>query len=182
MIEVEKKFQPTEEQLDVMLADAEFVGEVVNHDILYDYPDYKLFKQHIRMRNRNGSFEMKIPAGDFACTELGEPEEIKKYFNTTQPLQDFVAENMIVFTDFTTHRRKYKKGEFNIDVDHVESVYDVCEIEIMVEKEDQINDARERILKFALSYGFEVKNIPEKRELNLKHFNPSLYKELYGDK
>lgn len=187
MIEVEKKFQPTKEQLDAMLADAEFLGEVVNHDVLYDYPDYRLFKKHIRFRNRNGSFELKVPAGgsgetELADTELEKEEEIQKYFNITKSCKDFVADELVLFLDIITYRKKYKKGEFNIDVDHVESVYDFCEIEVMVERGDEIAQARDKIFKLALQYNFEIKNLPTKRELYLKQFQPDLYKELYGNK
>jgi adenylate cyclase class IV len=184
MIEVEKKFQPTKEQLDAMLADADFLGEVVNRDVLYDYADYRLFKKHIRFRNRNGNFELKVPTGisgdtELAVTEFEDEEEIKKYFNITKNLKDFVGEELILLMDITTYRKKYKRGEFNIDVDSVKGVYDFCEIEIMVEKEEDVAQAREKILNFALQYNFEVKNLPTKRELFLKKFRPDLYTELY---
>lgn len=60
MIEVEKKFKPTEEQLNAMVTGAEFLCEKVLHDVYYDYPDYRMFKKDVRLRNRNGNFELKI--------------------------------------------------------------------------------------------------------------------------
>ena len=60
MIEVEKWFQPTDEQLKRMVADSEFLGEVVNHDVYYDYSDFRIFKNYVKFRSRNGVFEVKI--------------------------------------------------------------------------------------------------------------------------
>ena len=52
MIEVEKKFRPTKEQLENLLRDCIFIKEVVNHDLVYDYPDYRLISKSIRLRRR----------------------------------------------------------------------------------------------------------------------------------
>ena len=60
MIEVEKRFFYTEEQLAALIEDAQFVSVKVNHDIYYDHPDYRLISKNIRLRSRNGVFELKI--------------------------------------------------------------------------------------------------------------------------
>jgi adenylate cyclase class IV len=60
MIEVEKKFQPTKEQLDALLLDAQLVKEKTQHDTYYDFPDFRLFKKGIRLRKRGTGFELKI--------------------------------------------------------------------------------------------------------------------------
>ncbi len=181
MIEVEKKFQPTKEQLDDMLADAEFLGEVVNHDVLYDYADYRMFKNHIRLRNRNGRFEMKMPASDRGDKEIENEEEIKKFFNTDKSLVDFIAENLKLFMDITTYRKKYKKGDFNIDVDVLDSGYTLCEVELMVDDASKIDEAHQRIIDLAEKYKWEVQNLLSKRGQHLKLFRPDLYRELYGE-
>ena len=84
MIEVEKKFQPTKEQLAKMLADSEFIKEKDLHDVYYDYPDYKMFKAFVYLRNRNGRFELKIGDDEIegVSKEIEDEEEIKKYFKT----------------------------------------------------------------------------------------------------
>lgn len=118
MIEVERKFRPTDEQLSLLLAESQFLKEVVNHDVIYDYPDYRLIKKGIRLRNRNGNFELKISGEDensysgSAATEIEDEEEIKKYFNITLPITNFIKENLIEAIDIKTTRRKYKKGRF----------------------------------------------------------------------
>jgi len=83
MIEVEKKFQPTQEQLQKMLEEAEFVGEVANHDIYYDYPDYRLYTtpENKCLRNRNGSFELKMRSSSiYGRNEIEDKGEIERYF------------------------------------------------------------------------------------------------------
>src|ERR1035437_2614520 len=112
MIEVEKKFQPTEEKLKSLLEHAEFLGEIINHDIYYDYNDFRLLKQDIRLRNRNGSFELKLGKSSGVAEEIEEEEKIKKYFDTSRPIQDFIKENLILVIDYKAKRRKYKKEEF----------------------------------------------------------------------
>ncbi len=55
MIEVEKKFQPTEEQLASLLQDTQFLVEETNSDVMYDYPDFQV-DQTTTIRNRNDSY------------------------------------------------------------------------------------------------------------------------------
>ncbi len=185
MIEVEKKFQPTDEQLKSMLEGADFIKGSINHDIYYDYEDLRLLNNGIRLRNRNGSFEVKIKQktdnyGNVINSEIEDEEEIKKYLNITGSIQDFIDHNMIVFSDYVNNRKKYKKGIFNIDLDDMDFGYKLCEIEVMVENENQIEQAESEIINFINQYGIELKKIPMKREVYLKLKNPDLYNKIYG--
>ena len=72
MIEVEKKFQPTEEELQKALEGAEFVAEKILADTFYDLPDFSYFKEAKRLRNRNGRFELKIEVKDFGKNRMYE--------------------------------------------------------------------------------------------------------------
>lgn len=184
MIEVEKGFQVTEEELGNLLKDAEFSGDKTNHDIYYDFPDYHFFNNGIKLRNRNGSFELKIKLPNGSSNEIEDEEEVKKYLNTELPIQGFVDENMVVFSDYINKRKKYKKDEFIIDVeglDFVEKVLKgkVIEIELMVNNENEVSLAIEKILNFAKEHGIMHKKIPAKREIYLMVYNPDLYKKLY---
>lgn len=78
MIEVEKRFEPNEEQIKVLLEGAEFVGEVVLNDTYYDYSDFRLLKNDIRLRERNGAFELKIGKSSGVAEEIENEEEIAK--------------------------------------------------------------------------------------------------------
>ncbi|MDO8659356.1 MAG: CYTH domain-containing protein, partial [Candidatus Parcubacteria bacterium] len=118
MIEVEKQFLPTEYQLKTLLEGAQFMGEKMDHDIYYDYADYQLFKKDIRLRNRNGFFELKIGKSSGVSEEIQVKEDIKKYFSV-ENLELFVQTNLIVIVDYRTKRKKYKKEDFNISVDEM---------------------------------------------------------------
>src|SRR3989344_199194 len=99
MIEVEKKFQPTEEQLKVLLEGAEFLGEKIVHDIYYDYSDYRLLKKDVRLRNRNNFFELKVGKSSGVSQEIEKREDIEKYFSTSN-LGEFIQKNLVVIIDF----------------------------------------------------------------------------------
>ncbi len=188
MIEVEKKFKPSTEQLNAMIADAEFLGEKVLHDVYYDYPDNRLFRGFIKFRSRNGVFELKISRRELADKDIGveketeDAEEVKKYFNTKKDLQTFVNEEMYVFSNYKNTRKKYKNGEFHIDVDKLDFGHNVVEIEIMVEKIEDVKNAKESIVNFAKKYNFDLGEVPSKGEKYFEIVEPGRYKELYGDK
>ncbi len=180
MIEIEKKFDPTEEQLKNLLLGADFLGEVTNHDIYYDYSDYRLFKNKIRLRNRNGSFELKIKKGSGAMQEIEDEEEIKKYFETDLSLEEFIEKNLLLLSDYKTKRRKYKKENFNIDIDECDFGYNMCEIEMMIEDNADIEEARQILMNFALKNGLLVKEMPPKGKEYLRLKKPEVYQEIFG--
>ena len=74
---MKKKFQPTDEQLQFLLKDAEFVGEKLLKDVYYDYSDYRFLKNKIYLRNRNGNFELKV--GDDEVEGTLKKSKKKKY-------------------------------------------------------------------------------------------------------
>lgn len=186
MIEVEKKFQPTKKQLVALLADAKFVGEIVIHDVYYDYPDHRLFNNYAYLRNRNGEFELKVgnAAGDdeggTAYQEINKGEDIRKFFNTDKSIQEFIKENLEEVINFKTSRLKYKKGNLSIDIDDLDFGYSCVEIELLVADESQIKKAKDEILKLVTNYGIEVKKLTSKRKEYFRLKKPELYKQFYG--
>jgi len=188
MIEVEKKFQPTKEQLEKLLQGAEFLGEKVNHDIYYDYDDLRLFHDNIKLRNRNGNFELKIDKkvgnndSDIISHEIEDEEEIKTYLHINIPLEQYIQNNMIIFSDYINNRKKYKKGEFTIDVDNMDFGYELCEVELLVDSEEKAKEASDSILSFVKQFGIEIQKIPSKRETYLLLKKPELYEKIYGNK
>jgi len=180
MIEVEKKFQPTPEQLAKLLDGAEFLGEVTLHDLYYDFADLRLIKNDIRLRKRNDGYELKIGAGNGIAQELETEEDIQKYFGTEIPIGDFVRENMFEVINFKNHRKKYKKDNFTIDVDSMDFGYQLVEIELLVSDESEIAEAEQKIYALAESFGIEKKKLPQKREEYFRLKKPEIYRELYG--
>jgi len=148
-IEVELKYQPTEEQLSSLLEGAERLPDEKIHDVYFDFPDFKLLRKGIRLRYRIikrkekdgeppfeavGFFELKIGLGNKADLEIKDKEKIKEYlenekdgikqfFDTGKGLEEIVVkkENQFIpIVDFNTERRKYIKNRFIIDIDEVD--------------------------------------------------------------
>jgi adenylate cyclase class IV len=188
MIEVEKKFQPTEEQLAALLKDCEFVGKKDLHDVYYDYPDYRMIKKLVFLRRRNNNLELKaadlneINNQGTAYLELDKEEDIQNYFKTNNYLEDFIKENLIEIMNFKTFRKKYKKGDFNIDIDEMDFGYKCVEIELLIPDISQAKEAKAKIIKLAGDYNMEVKDLPQKRKEYFRIVKPDVYNELYGQK
>ena len=180
MIEVEMRFQPTEDQLNSLLKEAVFVASIEIHDVYYDYPDFRLLKDGIRLRNRDGAFELKIKKDTSIHQEIEDKKEIEKYFNMDIPLEDFIKKNLLVIIDYKNKREKYKKGELNIDIDKLSFGYNMCELELLVGKEDQAKEAREKIINLAKEYNFEIKKILPKTVEYLRLFNKKKYEEIFS--
>ncbi len=185
MIEVEKKFQPTDGELSKMLEGAEFVSDKEHTDIYYDMPDFRFFKKETKLRKRNDYFELKITLPDSVGEEETEDERLileKMGFDGSADLQKVVDEQMIALLQIKTKRKKYKKDGFIIDIDETDFGYNMVEIELLVAKEDEVKVAKEKIMNFAQSYGFQYVKILGKVRRYLKDNKPEIYQELWGDK
>jgi adenylate cyclase class IV len=181
MIEVEKKFQPTEEQLTSLLNDCVFKKEVILHDIYYDYSDYGMYKKRVYLRKRNNNFELKIETQEGSHQEIEDEEGIKKYFKTEKPIKQFIEENLVEMLSFITKRKKYTKDDCTVDVDSLGFGYKCVELELLVENQSQIDNASEKIISIAKHYGFEEQKAPSKRKEYFRIVKPEVYKELYPD-
>lgn len=184
MIEVEKKFQLTPEQMRRIKESAEFIKEVVNTDIYYDTPDYKLLRQDRWLRNRDGRFETKIsPSWNQKINiydEITDSEEIKKRLDIPT-LSDNFEENLKlngyeILVKLVTKRQKYKIRDFIIDIDEVDYGYTICEIEKMVENESEVEKATEEIFDLAQSLGLEIKRVRGKGMEYFFRYKPEIYK------
>ena len=184
MIEVEKKFRPTEEQLEALLKGAEFLGEKVLEDFYYDYSDCRLFKNYVYFRNRNGNFELKIGDDEISgiSDEIEKEEDIKLYFKTEKSLPEFIAENLAQIIHWKTTRKKYKKGQFIIDIDELDFGYKCIEIELLVSDKSKVQEAKKKIIELAVQYNWEIKDVPAKRREYLRLVKPEIYKKLYEEK
>ena len=187
MIEVEKKFQPTDEQLRQLLDGAEFVAEKILHDVYYDFPDFRTFKKGNRLRKRSDGYELKVyiptQSGVAVAREYDTEESILENLDIqvkVQSLDELVKEYMQIVCDYTTLRKEYKKNGFTIDVDEMSFGVDVTEIEKLVEHQSQINDAEKEILDFSHAIGMEAKELPLKTELYLRNVHPEIHEQIFG--
>ncbi len=174
MIEIEKDFvmNATTEQRIALHADS--VQELELHDMYFDTKDFDWSLQNIWLRSRNGVFELKTPV---RCNqkhltdqfhETTDQSMIRTVLNLPPSgnalLEDIQAAGFYVFCDCTTHRKKYRVGDFSIDVDDTTYVgtdfrYTTAEIELMIESEGGISQAEQRIFTFAQEYGFEPSTV-----------------------
>ncbi|HEY4478122.1 MAG TPA: CYTH domain-containing protein [Candidatus Paceibacterota bacterium] len=182
MIEVEKSFDPDEEQLTRILEGAKFLGEIVNHDIYYDYPDLRLARKKIKLRFRNGAPELKIEKSETVDREIEDVSEIEKFLGIDAPLAQFVFKDLIEIVNYKSTRKKYIKEGINIDVDILDFGMQSCDFEVLVEREEEVKMAEEKIFEFAKRHGLDpTKQNIGKRRVYLKKFKPEIYKELYGN-
>ncbi len=148
-IEVELRYQPTGDQLKLLLNDSEKLYDEESHDIYFDFPDFSLLKKNIRLRYRTvkrkekegeapfettGFFELKIGLGNKADLEIKDRKKIKEYlekerggikefFNTGKDLEEIVMKKeakFIPIINFKTYRQKYKNEDFIIDIDEID--------------------------------------------------------------
>lgn len=165
MIEVEKKFLLTTEEIQRLTAHSEFLEEIRLEDVYYDLPGYPLMKHDKYLRSRNGRFELKLPAGDRGEFEVDRYREITNEDEINRELalgEGNTADllNKIGYSAVATIgsvRKKYRDGEFTIDVDETDFGYNLVEIELMAKDEDKIANATNKIISFALRMGIEVK-------------------------
>ena len=191
MIEVEKKFILKEGDREKLLEGAEFLKKQTVDDTYYDTEDYSLAKKDWWPRERNGNFELKIGVAALSKNmnlvtqhrELETDKEIREAFNISseKPIKVALKEAGYrpTFSLITT-RERYKKEGFTIDLDSVDYGYELAEIELMVEDENQVEEAGDRIRAFAEKQGlsFESYNIRGKVMEYIKRYDPVHYQAI----
>jgi predicted adenylyl cyclase CyaB len=187
MIEIETKYFLTPEQEKKLLKDATFVGQETLTDIYYDTKDYTLSLNDLWIRTRNGVWTLKVPCqkNKNYCSqsryEISDEQEIKRY------LAPFSSTPLKPLYTIIKKRTKYTKEGFTIDLDTLTSPsLDIpikCEIELMVEREDQVPLAHKELNDFAKRNGLIhdiSQDVREKGSLIgiIRYVNPEHYKLL----
>ncbi len=183
MIEVEKKFALSPEDEKRLTDGAEFLKEKTFTDVYYDTPDYALTRKDWWLRSRDGRLELKISKNNGKIEErsvdhyeeIGNDEEIKRVLglNDEEDLDRALKSRHIVpCGSVTTRRRKFKKGDFLIDLDETDFGYAIAEIELMV-PEGNAKDAEDRIVAFALDHGLALGHVRGKILKLLEKQNPA---------
>ena len=146
MIEIEKKFHLTKEAEAQLIKGAKELGESEFSDTYYDKTSYPLAKKDIWLRSRNGRWQLKIGekgSGTKEASYLNQYEElahedtirkalsVEKYGSLARDLE---TEGYVPIATFTTVRKKFKKGGFNIDIDQASfDDFRIIEIELHIE-------------------------------------------------
>jgi len=165
MIEIEKKFFLTRDDKARLIKGAEFLGKKMFADTYYDSSDYTLTTRDMWLRSRDNTFHLKVSARKTEKRQIGEyheletEEEIRKELGMPSGKdlkKDLTDKGYIPFASFITTRRKYKRGEFTIDLDMTDFGYEIGEIELLVRSEDERDGAIEKIFSFARSIGLPI--------------------------
>lgn len=186
MIEIEKKFALRPGDEDRLLDGAEFLKEVVIDDTYWDTAAFAMTGKDWWLRKRDGAWELKI-----ALHKPGNAVDQYRELETEAEIRDAIglAANGEFETDLraagyapvipiVTTRRKYRDGEFHIDVDAADFGYAIAEIELMVEDEADMNAAAERVMRYAEARGLSTENIRGKVLEYLVRFRPDHYRAL----
>lgn len=190
MIEIEKKFILTPQIEKRLKKGAKYLGEDVFMDTYFDKSDFELTKNDIWLRIRDKEVELKMPMDkDGKHSEIffnryeeftGE-KEVRQMLNIAPGndfLSDFKNNGYKAFASITTRREKFQKKQFNIDIDACDFGYALAEIELMVEKEEQVEDAEKQIADFAVQYGLKISSVRGKVIEYLYRKKPDHYKIL----
>lgn len=191
MIEVEKKFILSAAQKKQLLQGADFLGEKNFTDEYFDNEKFSLSTGDIWLRARNGEFELKLPMHQTEKKLIDQYQEIEGEKTIREIFaipklksfrEDIAQFGYQVFCTCSTKRMKYKKNGFAIDLDEVfydDFGYTLCEIELMVEKKEEVAQAALQIEKFAKEQGLEIVPVRGKIVEFLKRKKPQHYQALW---
>lgn len=187
MIEVEKKFILSADDMARLTEGAEFLGEKKFVDVYYDNADHALGKKDWWVRCRAGRFELKMAMVSYKERSMGHYEEIesedaiKRELNiaSERPLREILPSfGYRPFATIGTTRKKYKSEAFAIDIDSADFGYEVAEIELMVNTKSEMEAANRKIIAFAESRGLKIELVRGKVMEYLRRNDPEHMKAL----
>lgn len=189
MIEIEHKFILTSAQEKRLKKGAKFIGEKVFTDTYFDKSNYELTKNDIWLRTRDRQVELKMPiekdaASETFCNRYDEfvlEEEVRQMLNIPQGgalLLDLKTAGYLPFVSITTRREKFKKQNFNIDIDACDFGYSVAEVELILEKDTEVKNAEQLIARFAKEHNLQIAPVRGKVVEYLYRESPDHYKIL----
>lgn len=190
MIEVEKKFKLTPASRELLIKDAMLVSEKTFTDIYFDTADWVLTKKDWWLRKRGDVFELKIPLHTSTERQADQYEELTEESKIGEAIgfaavgsfeQDATAAGYAPCCIVTTHRTTYHLDSFAIDIDEVTGdgfVYQLAEIELMVEHESDMPSAVDSIMTLATARGLETGYVRGKVLEYLKQKSPRHFQAL----
>lgn len=183
-IEVEKKFQPSEQQKAELIDGATLISKKQFTDDYYDTASYELAKNNKWLRNRDGVWELKVYVDEDTADEITDETEILKLINfTDENSVDSLLESKIkIIAKIVTKREKYNKEGLILDFDETDFGVNKLDIEILVNNDTEKEQAKQRISEFSKKYSMNEVNLPIKPIMYLQKMKPDLYKEIFGNK
>lgn len=172
MIEIEKKFLLSQQQQDDLLEGAKELGLKLVEDAYLDTDTFALTTNDLWFRERDGVYELKAPlksgSGSYTATnrynEITDVEEIAQVLGLDGELDfetSLLNAGIKKFMTLTTTRKSYEKQGFHIDIDaatyrNSTFQYSVAEIELLINVEDEADEADEKIITFAKQFNLTV--------------------------
>ncbi|HEX8763161.1 MAG TPA: class IV adenylate cyclase [Candidatus Saccharimonadales bacterium] len=160
MIEVERKFRITPEQKSKIRTDMENQNgslqplHQIDEVFLQGLDSFEGFKQGmpvIRLRTENGVTEMAYKR---RLNEGGDMKEHELLIGSASVMRSILAEmDFRPVTVVDKIRLQAKAGEMALMLDEVKHLGDFLEIEIMATDESELDDAYQRIMQQAATYG-----------------------------
>lgn len=163
MIEVEKNFAVTAEDKKRLIKGAAFLYAKTFTDVYYDSSDYALTGRDFWLRTREGKFELKVPqnVGHISERTTDQYQELETDaeiacelgLSLAKSLTEAIKERGFApVATITTTRERYQKGDFHLDFDEMDFGFAAFEVELMVEKSEDISAAEKRILEFGAEH------------------------------
>lgn len=198
-IEVERKFVlgPGVEKTLYALG-AELLQEITFRDSYYDSPDLRLTLADCWLRKRENSWELKHPPEpgarglSGASTQYAELtqedniiKQVSKVLSVPSP-HSIEAFGLNEFASFVTHRRRFQlpleessSTKVVVDLDEADFGFAVGEVEVIVQKQEEVQDALQKVEEICKKLGVFQESAVEGKVstyLRLNHFEH--YKKL----
>ncbi len=189
MFEVEQNFNLSPDQKERLLDRAEFRHEKTILDIYFDTAAHALSCKDMWLRDRDGRFELKVPADMHGASVIDQYEEIENEEEIRRAIElpdagdmrdDLAKNGYQPFCACATVRKTYVKDGFTIVLDEVGYrdsawTYKTCEIELLVETRERMSDASRRIAEFARLHGLKSEYLLGKVVAYLQREKPEHY-------
>lgn len=174
-IEIEKKFELTDSELNIIRSKLKLSKKEQIEDVYMDTTSYQLTFNRLKFRTRNGQKELKVKLSHILCEEYYEEEAIKKLKFLGIDYKDMTEHVCTIKTLREKYKGKYKWKSYVVDVD--EHWYGKrYEIEVECENEEEGSKLIDNIVKYLWLNAVESKEQDTKFMLNIKNQNKKLYK------
>lgn len=142
-IEIEKKYDLTNHDFDIIKDKCEFIEEKEIKDYYLDDSNFTLFKKDHRLRLRNGKYELKIKDQKINDTstrsiEIDDEDKIEAELKKFNLSTDHVTWVLEVITHRSKYKYNYKQQEFIIDID-IYKYGSRYEVELCVNDDSEID-------------------------------------------
>lgn len=193
-IEIERKVRLEPHQMQKIIQQAALVKEIQIQDSYFDTDDYQYTIQNIWLRQRDGSFELKVGIKK-ENGAIDRYEEITDEHLILNHLRLDIGVNvqtalsqkkLIPFCSFLTLRKSYRLDEITIDIDDADFGdlrYRVAEIEMVVSDLSKMEEAEQKITHFIKEFDIDTSiPVPAKLSYYLYYKKPDYYQALVQSK